>query len=439
MTQTITNEFILIVDDNPTNLSVLKQALKSVGLKIRLAADGESAIEQIKQEPPALILLDVEMPGINGFETCSLLKADPFTQGIPIIFMTALAHTENKVKGLSLGAVDYITKPFEEEEVIARVKVQLQLQKLTKSLEEKNFQLTQLTEDLEQRVAERTVALQKAQVQLVQQEKLSMLGQLVTGVAHELNNPISCIISNLAPAQEYFTSIIQALKLYQQYCPEIPELQQALEAEDIEFAIEDFPKLLNSMQLSSDRIKDISVSLRNFSRLDVSTKVPTNLHLGLDSTLVILRHRLKARDSRPEIQVIREYGNLPEVKCYPGQINQVFMNLLANAIDAVEECFDSEGTNDNAGCKTQPSISILTEQPDEEKVIISIIDNGQGITEKVKQQIFIPMFTTKPISKGTGLGLSIAHQIVVERHGGKLSFVSQLGEGTKFFIELPLV
>ncbi|KYC40244.1 hybrid sensor histidine kinase/response regulator [Scytonema hofmannii PCC 7110] len=439
MISNLTEEFILIVDDKPTNLSVLKQALKSVGLKIRLAADGESAIKQIKQEPPALILLDVEMPGINGFETCSLLKADPLTQGIPIIFMTALAHTENKVKGLSLGAVDYITKPFEEEEVIARVKVQLQLQKLTKSLAEKNFQLMQLTEDLEQRVTERTAALQKTQVQLVQQEKLSMLGQLVAGVAHELNNPIGCIISNLAPAKQYFASLTQALKLYQQYCPEIPELQQALEAEDIEFAIEDFPKLLDSMQLSGDRIKDISVSLRNFSRLDVSTKVPTNLHLGLDSTLVILRHRLKARDRRPEIQVIRQYGDLPEVKCYPGQINQVFMNLLANAIDAVEECFDPEGTNVNLGCQNQPSISILTEQPDEKKVIICITDNGKGMTDVVKQQIFAPMFTTKPISKGTGLGLSIAHQIVVERHGGQLSFVSKLGHGTKFFIELPLV
>lgn len=423
----------------PINLSVLKQALKNVGLKIRLAADGDSAIKQIKQEPPVLILLDVEMPGINGFETCYLLKADPLTQGIPIIFMTALAHTENKVKGLSLGAVDYITKPFEEEEVIARVKAQLQLQKLQKSLEEKNFQLTQLTQELEQRVVERSAALQKAQVQLVQQEKLSMLGQLVAGVAHELNNPISCIISNLAPANHYFASLTKVVKLYQQYCPEIPELQQALEAEDIEFVIEDFQKLLNSMELSSDRIKDISVSLRNFSRLDVRTKVPTNLHLGLDSTLVILRHRLKARDSRPEIQVIRQYDNLPEVKCYPGQINQVFMNLLANAIDAVEECFDSEGTNEDAQCKTQPSISILTEQPDEKKVRICITDNGKGMTEEVKQQIFAPMFTTKPMSKGTGLGLSIAYQIVVERHGGQLSFESKWGEGTKFSIELPLV
>jgi signal transduction histidine kinase len=429
-----TTEFILIVDDNPTNLSVLKQALKSAGLKVRLAADGESAIEQVKQEPPALILLDVDMPGINGFETCRLLKADSFTQSIPIIFMTALADTENKVKGLSLGAIDYITKPFEQEEVLARVKVQLQLRELTKKVEEKNAQLVRLTEDLEQRVAERTAALQKAQVQFVQQEKLSTIGQLVAGVAHEINNPIGCIISNIDPAYEYVASLTQVLKLCQQHCSKIPELEQALEEHDIEFVLADLPKLLDSMKLSSDRIKDISVSLRNFSRLDNDTKVPVNLHMGLESTLVILRHRLKSVGNRPEIEVIKKYGNLPEVPCYPGQMNQVFMNLFANAIDAIEECFDST----DAWYKDKPMIQIKTEMPDEEKVVIWITDNGKGMTEDVKERLFQPLFTTKPITKGTGLGLSIAHQIVVDKHGGKLNCVSTPEEGTEFVIELPL-
>ncbi|QSJ18497.1 response regulator [Nostoc sp. UHCC 0702] len=431
MNLTSTTEFILIVDDNLTNLSVLKESLKSAGLKVRLAVDGESAIKQIKQEHPALILLDVEMPGINGFETCNLLKADPLTQAIPIIFMTALTDTDSKVKGLSLGAIDYITKPFEQEEVIARVKVHLQVRELTKILGEKNTQLVQLTEDLEERVTERTAALQKAQVQLVQQEKLSMLGQLIAGVAHEVNNPLSCIISNLAPAYEYVDSLIQAVKLYQQHCPEIPIIQQELEELDIEFVLEDLPKLLDSMNLSTERIKEISISLRNFSRLDADTKVFADLHLGLDSTLVILRHRLKAVGSRPEIGIIKQYGRLPEVECYPGQINQVFMNLLANAIDAVEEHLEKSEH------KFQPWIKITTEQPDDKSVIIRIADNGTGMTEDVKQQLFQPLFTTKPVSKGTGLGLSIAHQIIVDKHGGKLSFVSCSEEGTEFLIELP--
>jgi signal transduction histidine kinase len=434
MMQYSTTEFILIVDDNPTNLSVLKQALKSVGFKVRLAADGKSAIDQVKQEPPALILLDVDMPGIDGFETCRLLKADSLTQGIPIIFMTALADTENKVKGLSLGAVDYITKPFEQEEVLARVKVQLQLRELTKKLEEKNTQLVHLTEHLEQMVAERTADLQKAQVQLIQQEKLSTLGQLVAGVAHEINNPIGCMISNIAPASEYVASLTQVLKLYQQYCCNIPELEEALEEHDIGFVLEDLPKLLDSMKLSSDRIKDISISLRNFSRLDKDTKVPANLHLGLDSTLIILRYRCKAIGNRPQIEVIKKYGELPEINCFPGQMNQVFMNLLANAIDAIEECFD----NADAYHRNKPIIQITTENIDDEKVVISISDNGKGMTEDVKQRLFQPLFTTKAVTKGTGLGLSIAHQIVVDKHGGKLNCVSSPGEGTEFIIELPL-
>ncbi|AFY47794.1 histidine kinase,Response regulator receiver domain protein,histidine kinase [Nostoc sp. PCC 7524] len=432
MTLNSATEFILIVDDNSTNLSVLKEALKSVGLRVRLAVDGESAIKQAQQELPLLILLDVEMPGINGFETCTLLKADPLTQDIPIIFMTALSDTANKVKGLSLGAVDYITKPFEKEEVLARVNVQLKLRELTKNLAEKNTQLLELTEDLEQIVTERTADLQKAQVKIVQQEKLSMLGQLVAGVAHEVNNPIGCLISNLAPAYEYAKSLSQALKLYQKYCPEILELQEELEELDIEFVLEDLPKLLDSMKLSTQRIKEISISLRNFSRLDADTKVLANLHLGLDSTLVILRHRLKALGSRPEIVVVKQYGDLPEVECYPGQINQVFMNLLANAIDAIEEKLEKSGKD------FQPTIKVITEQPDEQRVIIRIVDNGKGINNDIRERILQPLFTTKPINKGTGLGLSIAHQIIVDKHGGKLSFISLPEQGTEFMIELPL-
>ncbi|MDZ8263388.1 response regulator [Nostoc sp. ChiQUE01b] len=413
-------DFVLIVDDNPTNLSVLSQALKSAGFAVRVAEDGETAIEMVQHKQPALILLDVQMSGIDGFETCHKLKADPLTQNIPIIFMTALADTENKVKGFSLGAVDYIPKPFEQAEVIARVRMHLQLK--------------QLTDNLEQRVTDRTAALEQAQVQLVQQEKLSMLGQLVAGVAHEMNNPISCIISNIYPAQEYIADLIEILQLCQQNYSQLPPvIQDAIVQTDLEFILEDLPKLLNSMQVSTQRIKDISVSLRNFARTDTFGKVKFDVHEGLNDTLLILRHRLKGVGQRPEIQIIKKYASLPKVECYPGQINQVFMNILANAVDALEDIWQ-EGKRVNNSL----AINICTEVSSPNYVTIRICDNGIGMTEEVRQQIFNYLFTTKTVGKGTGLGLAIANQIVVEKHGGAIQVNSTLNQGTEFVIMLPL-
>lgn len=425
--------FVLIVDDNSTNLSVLSQALKQVGLKVRVAMDGASAINIAQQHTPELILLDIQMPGMDGFETCTHLKAQPSTQAIPVIFMTALADTDNKVKGLSLGAVDYITKPFEEQEVIARVNVHLQLRQLTKALEEKNTQLYQSAEILEQRVTERTAELsqalqdlQQSQLQLVQYEKMSTLGQLVSGIAHELNNPIGCLINNLVPAFEYVDNLTKVIEFYQQMYPEaMGKQEQILEDMDIEFVLEDLPKLLNSMKLSTDRIKDISISLRNFSRSD-ATKVRVNLHEGLESTLTILSHRLKAVGSRPKIEVIKHYGELPEIECYAGLLNQVFMNILANAIEALEETLP-----------TTPQIQIRTCVVNQQ-VCIQIADNGVGMTAEVQQKAFNQLFTTKAVGKGTGLGLSIARQIVQEKHGGCITFTSEAGKGTEFVILLPV-
>ena len=426
--------FILIVDDNSTNLSVLSQSLKQVGLKVRMAMDGTSAINIAQQQFPELILLDIEMPGIDGFETCARLKANPATKLIPVIFMTAMADADSKVKGLSLGAVDYITKPFEEQEVIARVNVHLQLRQLTKALEERNTELEHWNQVLEQRVEERTAELshtlqdlQQFQLQLVQNEKMSALGQLVAGIAHELNNPIGCIASNIAPAFEYVADLTKAIEFYQQSYPDgVSQLEQTLGDLDIDFALEDLPKLLKSMQVSTERIKEISVSLRNFSRSDTTAKVLSNLHDGLESSLTILQHRLKPIGDRPAIVLIKQYGDLPEVECYPGLLNQVFMNLIANAIDALEESLPAA-----------PQILIQTDVV-EQHAIIQIADNGVGISSEVQQKIFKQFFTTKAIGKGTGLGLSIARQIVEEKHQGRLSVTSEIGQGTKFAIALPI-
>ncbi|BAY14530.1 response regulator receiver sensor signal transduction histidine kinase [Anabaenopsis circularis NIES-21] len=420
MNKVSTNGFILIVDDNPTNLSILSAALASEGWRFRVAVDGASAIAQAERNQPELILLDVQMPGIDGFETCRRLKANPVTQNVPIIFTTALADTESKIKGFSLGAVDYIPKPFAQEEVVARVRVHLQLQ--------------QLTQSLEKQVRDRTDALQKAQVQLVQQEKLSTLGELIAGIAHEMNNPISFITNNIPPLQEYFDAITELLQLYEQAYPTPPaKITNFIRNLDLKFVLEDIVKILSSLQVGSERIQHLSTSLRSFSRSDSDTKLAADLHLGIDSTLMILQHRLKANGDRPGIEVMRCYGKLPHVNCYVGEMNQVFMNLLANAIDALDEAI-TQGKM----CDRIPQIHITTDVNSQQMVVIQIADNGIGIPERLKQRLFEPLFTTKPVGKGTGLGLSIAHQIVVEKHNGTMEVHSQPGIGTEFAIAIPI-
>jgi predicted ATPase/signal transduction histidine kinase/tRNA A-37 threonylcarbamoyl transferase component Bud32 len=273
--------------------------------------------------------------------------------------------------------------------------------------------------------------LQQTQAQLVQTEKISSLGQLVAGVAHEVNNPVSFINGNLHLATEYAETLLNVLSLYEKYFPNPPkEIQETVEAVELDFLKEDLPKMIASMKVGTDRIRDIMQSLRNFSRIDSAEKKSSDLHAGLDSTLMILQHRFKGKGSRKVVHLVKEYGDLPLVECYAGQLNQVFMNLLANALDAMEEQRQSE----------EKEIQIRTEviHCPESRVLIRIRDNGPGISEEVKQRLFEPFFTTKPIGKGTGLGLSISHQIVVEKHGGQIECISTLGAGTEFVISIPI-
>ena len=276
--------------------------------------------------------------------------------------------------------------------------------------------------------------LQQAQMQMIQSEKMSALGNLVAGVAHEINNPVGFIAGNLNEANAGVQDLIDYLRLYQEKFPQ-PEAELIEKAEeiDLDYLVEDLPKMLSSMKIGCERIKNISTSLRTFSRADTAHKVEANIHEGLNSTLMILRHRLKANDKYPEIQIIKEYGNIPKVKCYLGQLNQVFMNLLANAIDALEE--SNQGLN-FAYLQAHPNQITIRTKVEGERVIISIADNGNGISEEVKNRIFDHLFTTKDVGQGTGLGLAIARQIVEEKHGGKLSCISALGEGTEFVIEI---
>jgi len=422
-------ELILVVDDTPANLEVICETLSDAGYFVATAINGERALKRVQAYPPDLILLDVQMPGIDGFETCKRLKADPKTASIPIIFMTALSDAQSKEKGFVLGAVDYITKPFQEPEVLARVKTHLQLRQLTKNLEQR---VAEQTADLEAALTQ----LQQSQLHLVQKEKMSALGNLVAGVAHEINNPLGFIAANLKPAQNYIKDLFQVIDLYQKELPNPSATIQAfLEEVDLEYLQEDLPKLIDSMQKGVARINAISTSLRTFSRSDCEIPIPCNIHDGIDSTILILKHRLKANDCRPEIEVITDYGDLPQVECFAGQLNQVFMNLLANAIDALEE---SNTGRSFAQIKAKPNQITVKTQLSQSQAVIRIQDNGIGMTDAVKQKIFKHLFTTKGVGRGTGLGLAIARQIIVEKHSGTLEVNSTLGEGTEFVISIPV-
>ncbi|MHC5733885.1 trifunctional serine/threonine-protein kinase/ATP-binding protein/sensor histidine kinase [Nostoc sp.] len=278
--------------------------------------------------------------------------------------------------------------------------------------------------------------LQGAQLQIVQSEKMSALGNLVAGVAHEMNNPLGFIAASLKQAKPTFADFIKHLKLYEQKFPTPgDEILEHAEEIDLEYTLEDLPKMIDSMSMACDRLKNISTSLRTFSRADKDYKVPFNIHDGIDSTILILKHRLKCNEQRPAIEVVTNYGNLPQVECFPGQLNQVFMNVLANAIDALDESNTGRSFEE---IKANPNCITITTSVENSLVKIAILDNGKGMSEQVKSKIFDHLFTTKAVGKGTGLGLAIARQIVEETHGGKLSFNSVLGEGTEFIIEIPV-
>ncbi|RCJ37776.1 hybrid sensor histidine kinase/response regulator [Nostoc punctiforme NIES-2108] len=422
---------ILLVDDNPNNLKVLAEAIHKCGWKALMATDGESAIEQTEYAHPDLILLDVMMAGIDGFETCRRLKINPITENIPVIFMTALSDSTDKVAGLEIGAVDYITKPFQHEEVIARLKLHLKISHFTRTLEERVQERTaELTQSLQQ--------LQQTQLQMIQSEKMSTLGQLVAGIGHEINNPVGFVGGNLSYIEEHVNNLLRLVSLQQEKLTQSDsEIQELLEEIDLEYLAQDLPKLLASMHQGITRLKDISLSLRTFTRADISSQIKFQIHEGIDSTLMLLKHRLKGNGDRTKIQVVTQYGELPPISCYPGQLNQVFMNIIANAIDAFDELHQK---NSNQDITAVPSIITITTSldPQQQTVTICIQDNGPGMLTEVQSRIFEQSFTTKAVGKGTGLGLAISYQIIVDKHNGQVNCLSIPGEGTKFIITLPM-
>ncbi len=425
---------ILVVDDTAYNLRLLSGILQRKGYEVFQALDGLTALTKAAEILPDLILLDIKMRGIDGYEVCQKLKENPQTADIPVIFISGLDELGDKVKAFSCGGVDYITKPFQPVEVLLRVENQLNLRSLQRSLKEKNLLLEETLQELQQ-----------TQAQLIHTEKMASLGQFVAGIAHEINNPANFIQGNISHLKSYTSELLDLLNLYQAALPNPPQNIQDLAADiDLNFLVEDLAKILDSMRFGSERIKNIVNSLRNFSRLGEAKIKKVDLHEGLESSLMILQHRLEPEGSdRPKIQVIKNYQKIPQVECYAGEINQVFLNILTNAIDALTQTNPNVSLIDgNPSCPSSepiiPTISISTELIHPDKVQITIADNGPGMTEKVRKQLFDPFFTTKPVGAGRGLGLSISYQTVVEGHQGQLYCHSKPGEGTTFKIILPL-
>ncbi|MEH1772869.1 hybrid sensor histidine kinase/response regulator [Nostoc sp.] len=435
---------ILVVDDTPDNLRLLSAMLTAQGFEVRKALNGKMALTACQMVLPDVILLDINMPGMDGYEVCQQLKADDKTCEVPVIFISALDDVVDKVKAFDVGGVDYIAKPFHGAEVVLRIENQINLRLLQVKLQEKNFLLQQALDNLK-----------TSQVQQIQNEKMVALGQLVAGLAHEINNPISFIYGNLQYAGQYVEDLVNMIEVYQQEYPKpTPKIQQVAKDVDLNFMIKDLQNLIGAMYRGSDRIREIVLALQHFSRHDEAEMKRVNIHEDIENTLVMLQHRLREATERPAIIVVKDYGNLPLVTCYASELNQVFMHLLNNAIDAIEEGVGNgefgapsgdkgELRVENQSCipyslLSTPQIRIHTEVTDLNMVKIAIADNGFGIEESLRSRLFDPFFTTKPVGKGSGLGLSISYQIIVQKHRGNISCTSSVGKGAEFVIEIPI-
>lgn len=373
----------------------------------------EVAIQCLSSGEFDVVLLDLSLPDSSGLDTVS--KLHTCVPDIPVVVLTGVDDRELALQAVAIGAQDYLIKnqisaPLLERSIryaIERKKAEMQL---VKSLERER-ELNQL--------------------KLIHTEKMARLGQLVASVAHEINNPVNFIYANLTYVDTYAQDLLSLIDLYEQsHIPTAPEIQDKIEEIDLEFLKEDLPKIVSSIKMGTERICELVLTLRNFSRLEEAQMKAANIHEGIDSTLLMLRDRLKEKSGHPAIEIVKEYENLPLVECYAGQLNQVFMNILSNAIDALHQQDSDNSPN--------PTITIGTQVLDGDRVRISIKDNGAGMTEAIQARLFDPFFTTKEVGKGTGLGLSISHEIVTKKHGGQLRCISAPGEGAEFFIELPI-
>ena len=386
---------ILIVDDNHENIKVLSKLLKKEDYRIRIAINGLQAIKSVETEPADLILMDIQMPEMDGYEACRRIKASKENKSIPIIFISAMTETFNKVQAFNAGGADYISKPFQFEEVLARVKTHLKLRKQTIDLE---MTLKKLSD---------------TQVQLVQSEKMASLGQLTAGVAHEINNPINFVILGSEGLKKDVIALTKILKAYSKSDPNVETLKKELE---YDYLIENIPRTIEDIQVGGRRTAEIVQSLRVFSRVDEYEKKFADIHENLDSTLM-----LRSGELGKGIELMKNYDkSITEIECFPSQLNQVFLQIINNAIEFMGE----EGT------------LTITTKNSSDHITIGIKDTGPGIPNDIQKKVFDPFFTTKDVGKGTGLGLAISFGII-KKHGGTIEVKSEEGVGTEFVITLP--
>ncbi|MFC1745151.1 sensor histidine kinase [Candidatus Riflebacteria bacterium] len=419
---------ILSVDDEPNNLQLLGQILKE-RYQLSFAINGTKALEVAAKVKPDLILLDIMMPDMSGFEVCQKLRENEDLKEIPVIFISAMTATEDKLKAFESGGVDYVTKPFQHPEVIARVDAQIRLRQARLEVAEKNQELEKTLIDLK-----------NTQSQLVQSEKMASIGVLTAGVAHEINNPINFMSGSSKALKKLLPHLLGVLEAYCKIKPVADGKQEQIEEayeklkeieelkEDLDFGeiVEGIKELTDNIQTGAERTAEIVKGLRTFSRLDEAEKKTADLHENINSTLILLKNQYKH-----VLEIEKDYGEIPPILCFPGKLNQVFMNILVNAIHAVQ---------DKEVKAEQEKISIRTclqKKDDGEVAEIRITDTGIGIPEDVKKNIFDPFFTTKAVGKGTGLGLAIC-QGIIEDHGGTICIDSSPGQGTTFIITVPV-
>lgn len=414
---------ILIIDDKLENIRLLSDFLSKQNYQVRKAINGQAALIAVQTLPPDLILLDINMPIMGGYEVCENLKNNPITNSIPVIFLSAGNEVFDKVKAFQVGGIDYITKPFYLEEVLVRIQTQLKIQHLQKELKFRNDQLENMF-----------LTLQNTQTELIQKEKLVNASRIIAGISHEINNPLSFIMGNLNPASEYSQNLINLIRIYQQAFPDgTPEIRSFIEENQIDFMSADFTKIITSMRNGAERIRSVIQALHIFSRLDKASITPFDIHDIIDNVLTTINNQLILKKSSIRISVLKQYADLPTFIGYPNLFTQVLVNIFQNAIDALEAKLESRVDD-----VFKPTICISTNTIDKNKIFISIKDNGIGISEENKSHIFEPFFTTKLVGQGAGLGLFTGHQIITVLHKGSLIYHNCPEGGSEFIIEVPI-
>jgi two-component system, NtrC family, sensor kinase len=412
---------VLLVDDQVIVSEVIRRSLASEpDIEFHYCSDPTQAIQLALELKPSVILQDLVMPEVDGLMLLRWFRMNPATAQVPMVVLSNKEDAMMKAEAFTHGANDYLIKLPDPIELVARIRYHAQAYQNLQALVTATATAQAKTKDLETALG----LLQATQAQLIQTEKMSGLGQMVAGIAHEINNPVNFIQGNIKHLQEYFNDLFNIITIYQTSNPQVSlESQAVLDEVNLDYVLQDSSQALGSMRKGADRISMIVKSLRNFARLDQAEQKEVDLHEGLDSTILLLQHRLGST-----IQVECQYGQLPLVQCYPAQLNQVFMHVLNNAIDALKQ---DEHQPDR-------KILVMTTVLEGDRVQIQIQDNGPGIPLEIQEKIFDPFFTTKPVDEGRGLGLSVSYRTIQE-HLGQINLVSPPGQGACFVIELPVL